>query len=73
MNGVAVTDEGRVFVSMPQWTAVDSPSVAEVDQQGNLKPFPGGTWNEFDVRCADDRSLLPDAMSTRTRNLTVGI
>ncbi|MBE1284430.1 MAG: hypothetical protein GJ676_14045 [Rhodobacteraceae bacterium] len=48
MNGVAVTPGGRVFVSIPQWTEVKSPSVAEILKDGTIRPYPGNTWNEFD-------------------------
>lgn len=49
MNGVAVTPDGRVFVSSPQWTAARSPSVAEILKDGTIQPYPGGPWNRFDL------------------------
>ncbi|WIY27789.1 L-dopachrome tautomerase-related protein [Parasedimentitalea psychrophila] len=55
INGVAVTRDGRVFVSMPQWTSVPSPSVGEVLAGGVLTPYPGNDWNRFDADLAFDR------------------
>lgn len=61
MNGVAVTRHGRVFVSIPQWTASPSPSVAEILQDGSIRPFPGNSWNEFDPSEPMDRFMNVNA------------
>ncbi len=46
-TGVAVSAEGRVFVSFPRW-AEDSPvSVAEVARDGTLMPYPDEAWNSW--------------------------
>ncbi|TMV57065.1 glyoxalase, partial [Thioclava sp. BHET1] len=48
VNAVAVSDDGRMFLSLPHWpTSADSPSVAEVMPDGKLKPFPGGKVNAW--------------------------
>lgn len=62
MNGVAVTPSGRVFVSIPQWTDVSSPSVAEVLSDGTLRAYPGGDWNDFDVNHPRDRFVNVNAV-----------
>lgn len=62
MNGVAVTPAGRIFVSMPQWTAFDSPSVAEVSEDGEITPYPGGDWNVFDAERPMDRFVNVNAV-----------
>ena len=38
MNGVTVTPDGRVFVSIPQWTETASTSVEEVLSTGKIEP-----------------------------------
>ena len=62
MNGVAVTPDGRVFVSIPQWTEVKSPSVAEILKDGTIRPYPGNTWNEFDLSEPFDRFMNVNAV-----------
>ncbi|MEM7041692.1 MAG: L-dopachrome tautomerase-related protein [Pseudomonadota bacterium] len=62
MNGVAVTPNGRVFVSIPQWTNVVSPSVAEISTDGAILPYPGGRWNEFDPAQPMDRFVNVNAV-----------
>jgi len=62
MNGVTVTPDGRVFVSMPQWTKTYSPSVAEVMKDGTIIAYPGNTWNEFDSAHAHDRFVNVNAV-----------
>lgn len=45
-NGVAVTDEGRMFLSLPRFDAtVQTPSLVQVEHDGSLTPFPGGAWH----------------------------
>lgn len=47
-NAVSVTRGGRIFVGLPRWpTNEKTPSVAEILPDGSLKPFPGGSWNEW--------------------------
>lgn len=47
-NAVAVTRNDRIFVGLPRWPGCeDTPSVAEILPDGNLKPFPGGDWNNW--------------------------
>lgn len=47
-NAVTVSSSGRTFVGLPRWpTNETTPSVAELLPDGSLKPFPGGSWNEW--------------------------
>jgi sugar lactone lactonase YvrE len=47
-NAIALTRDGRKFLSLPRWpTNEKTPSVAELLPDGTLKPFPGGSWNEW--------------------------
>ncbi len=62
MNGVTVTPEGRVFVSIPQWTDMKSPSVAEIMEDGTIQPYPGTTWNEFDTSEPMERFMNVNAV-----------
>ena len=47
-NGVTVSNQGRLFVSM-QRDVKDSttPSVGEILPNGTIAAFPGGSWNQF--------------------------
>ena len=46
-NGVAVSQDGRIFVSMPRWTSDDTISVGEILADGSIRAFPGGDWNTW--------------------------
>ena len=47
-TGIAVSNDGRVFVTFPWWNDRPSPSVAEVLTDGTLKPYPSAYWNGWD-------------------------
>jgi len=44
-SGIAVSAEGRIFVSFPRWHGNPSSSVAEALDDGTLRPFPDAEWN----------------------------
>ncbi len=47
VTGVAVSEDGRIFVNFPRWFE-DSPiSVAEITKDGKLHPYPDGEWNSY--------------------------
>ncbi|WP_206370843.1 L-dopachrome tautomerase-related protein [Solimonas marina] len=47
-NALAITSDGRVFVGLPRWPGYEkTPSLAQLMPDGTLKPFPGGTWNDW--------------------------
>ncbi|MDO7842499.1 L-dopachrome tautomerase-related protein [Sphingomonas immobilis] len=46
VNAVAVNDGGTMFLGLPRFgAAVETPSLARVEKDGSLTPFPGGAWN----------------------------
>ena len=47
LTGVAVTEDGRVFVNFPRWSPDVPVSVAEVLADGSLRPFPDEAWNSW--------------------------
>ncbi|HEX8414899.1 MAG TPA: L-dopachrome tautomerase-related protein [Sphingomicrobium sp.] len=47
VTGVAVTTDGRRFVNFPRWTDDAPISVAEVMNDGSLRPYPDAKWNEW--------------------------
>ena len=51
-TGVAVSSDGRVFVNFPYWDKRPAVSVAELDDDGTLRPFPTRSWNKWDGRSA---------------------
>jgi WD40 repeat protein len=46
-TGVACSPDGRVFVNFPRWTEDAPVSVAEVMNDGQLKPYPDEEWNAW--------------------------
>ena len=52
VTGVAVSEDGRVFVNFPRWFEDSPVSVAEV-KNGKLVPYPDEAWNSF--RMADPK------------------
>lgn len=51
-TGVAVSSTGRVFVNFPYWDRRPGVSVAELDADGFLNPFPSRSWNRWDGKSA---------------------
>jgi sugar lactone lactonase YvrE len=49
-TGVAVSKSGRVFVNSPNWHEGHTWSVAELQRDGSLKPYPDEISNRFDPR-----------------------
>ena len=43
--GIAVSQGGRIFVSFPRWDKKPQYSVAEVQADGSLRPYPDEEWN----------------------------
>lgn len=47
-NGVAATEDGTLFLSLPRFDAATrTPSLAKVGADGVPMPFPGGAWNDW--------------------------
>jgi sugar lactone lactonase YvrE len=47
VTGVTVSERGRVFVNFPRWTEDAPVSVAEVQRDGSLRPYPDADWNAW--------------------------
>lgn len=47
VTGVAVSEQHRVFVNFPRWTEDIAVSVAELQRDGTLKPYPDAQWNAW--------------------------
>lgn len=47
VTGVAASPDGRVFVNFPRWEEDVAVSVAEVDPDGKLTPYPDAGWNAW--------------------------
>lgn len=47
VTGVTVSEDGRIFVNFPRWTEDVPVSVAEVMQDGSIRPYPDEQWNAW--------------------------
>ncbi len=47
VTGVAVSEDGRIFVNFPRWFEDVPVSLAEVTKDGKLRPYPDAAWNSF--------------------------
>lgn len=45
VTGVTVSEDGRTFVNFPRWTEDTAVSVAEVLDDGSVRPYPDEEWN----------------------------
>src|SRR4051795_8848574 len=45
VTGVTVSEDGRIFVIFPRWSEDVPVSVAEVQKDGSIKPYPNAEWN----------------------------
>lgn len=48
-TGVAVSKQGRIFVTYPRWSPDVPFSVGEISESGQVVPFPNGVWNAWDT------------------------
>lgn len=63
LNGVAQARDGRLFVSMPRWSSKPTPSVTVFGNSAKSKPFPGGSWNEWEPdRSPGDRFVCVNTL-----------
>jgi sugar lactone lactonase YvrE len=51
-TGVAVSKQGRIFVTYPRWSADIPFSVGEISESGQIVPFPNKVWNAWDASSA---------------------
>jgi sugar lactone lactonase YvrE len=47
VTGVTVSEDGRIFVNFPRWSEDVPISVAEVQKDGSIKPYPNDEWNSW--------------------------
>jgi sugar lactone lactonase YvrE len=47
VTGVTVSEDGRIFVNFPRWSEDVPVSVAEVQKDGSIKPYPNDEWNSW--------------------------
>ena len=47
VTGVAVSEDGRIFVNFPRWFEDVPFSVAELTKDGKLHPYPDAEWNRY--------------------------
>lgn len=47
VTGVAVSEDGRIFVNFPRWFEDVPVSVAELTRDGKLHPYPDAEWNRY--------------------------
>ena len=47
VTGVAVSEDGRIFVNFPRWFEDSPVSVAELTKDGKLHPYPDAEWNSY--------------------------
>ena len=47
VTGITVAKDGRRFVSFPRWTDDAPVSVAELTEDGKLRPYPDAEWNAW--------------------------
>ena len=47
VTGIAISRQGRIFVSFPRWVGNPRQSVAEVMSDGSLRPYPDSEWNSW--------------------------
>jgi len=54
VTGVSVSEDNRIFVNFPRWTEDTAVSVAELQSDGSVKPYPDAEWNAWRNAKKDD-------------------
>ena len=57
VTGIAVSQQGRIFVNFPRWDKDPLYSVAELLPDGTLRPYPDNDWNRWGM----DEANHPEA------------
>lgn len=47
VTGVAVSEDGRIFVNFPRWFEDAPVSLAELSKDGKIRPYPDAEWNSY--------------------------
>ncbi len=58
VTGVTVSETGRIFVNFPRWSEDAPVSVAELLEDGSLRPYPDEEWNAW--RNAKKNEISPE-------------
>jgi sugar lactone lactonase YvrE len=72
VTGVAVAEDGRIFVNFPRWTEDAPISVGVLTSEGDVHPYPDDRWNSWrnakrDQLSAQDRWVCVQAMLCDTQ------
>ncbi|MBW4056085.1 MAG: hypothetical protein HIU83_11935 [Proteobacteria bacterium] len=67
LTGVAISQQGRIFVNFPRWDKDPLYSVAELLPDGSLRPYPDYGWN----RWGRDEVSHPEAHFVCVQSVTV--
>ncbi len=73
VTGVAVARDGRIFVNFPRWTEDAPVSVAELERDGHLTPYPNAEWNAWrntkqDILSASNHFVCVQALTVDNQN-----
>jgi len=60
--GVAVSSQGRLFVSFPKWTDQYQYGLVEVSSDGTQRPYPDETWNRWDTTAPQQHFVSVQAL-----------
>ena len=60
--GVAISSQGRLFVSFPKWSDEYRYGLVEVSPDGTKRPYPDETWNRWDTTAAQQRFVSVQAL-----------
>ena len=77
VTGVAVAQDGRIFVNFPRWTEDSPVSVAEVMPDGSIRPYPDERWNAWrnarkdELSAGDHFVCVQSVVADRQGNLWV--
>ncbi|APR80709.1 Gluconolactonase [Minicystis rosea] len=72
-TGVAVSPDGRVFVSYPRWSDDVPVSVAELGKDGSLRPYPDAAWNAYDASADPAKRFVAVQSVVATRDGTLWV
>ena len=77
VTGVTVSRDGRFFVNDPRWTEDAPVSVAEIQRDGSLRPYPDPAWNSWrnsrkdELNARDHWVCVQSVVADRNGNLWV--
>jgi sugar lactone lactonase YvrE len=57
-TGVAVSEEGRIFVNYPRWSPEVEISVAEINHSGEPIPYPDKEWNNWIINTPPENCFV---------------